>query len=119
MADHSLHVEKIDRALLASQFDPAVKTKKKGAFIRIGERLRRGLPVPDYGFPTPPATPADRRSERIASLLRLPGRRAWSRDLGMRVAFSRLGDWLMRKRTAQKIRRAAARAQRGAAQPRV
>ena len=119
VTDHSLHVEKIDRALLASQFDPAVKTKKKGAFIRIKQRLADGLPVPDYGFPLPAATPADRYSERVASLLRLPARWAWSRDLGMRLAFSRLGDWLMRKRTAQKIRKAAARARRAAAQPRV
>jgi len=32
----------------------------------------------------------------------------------MRIAFSRLGDWLMRKRTEQKIRRAAARARQPA-----
>ena len=116
-ADHSLHVEKIDRTLLASQFDPVVKSKKKGAFIRIGERRGRGLPVPDYGFPIPAPTAGERRAEFVASLLRLPGRHAWSRDLGMRLAFSRLGDWLMRMRTAQKIRNAAARARRAAAQP--
>ena len=108
-ADGALHVEKIDRALLASQFDPVVRTKKKGAFIRIARRRARGQPVPDYGYELPASTARERRSEFLASLLRLPGRWAWSRNLGMRIAFSRFGDWLMRKRTEQKIRRAAAR----------
>jgi coenzyme F420 hydrogenase subunit beta len=105
--DGALHVETIDRALLASQFDPVVRTKKKGAFIRIARRRARGRPVPDYGFNLPTPNAHERRSEFLASLLRLPGRWAWSRDLGMRIAFSRTGDWLMRKRTEQKIRRAA------------
>jgi coenzyme F420 hydrogenase subunit beta len=44
------------------------REKKHNAWLRIGRRARRGLPVPRYGLPPPPLAGADRRREAVNRL---------------------------------------------------
>ncbi|MDX9819063.1 MAG: Coenzyme F420 hydrogenase/dehydrogenase, beta subunit C-terminal domain [Desulfococcus multivorans] len=64
--------------------------KKKGNLAWMAEKVRLGLPVPDYSFPLPPLSGSGRRavlSRRLFFLLRRPG----LRRLIVRILFSPAG----------------------------
>ncbi|MEI6970127.1 MAG: Coenzyme F420 hydrogenase/dehydrogenase, beta subunit C-terminal domain [bacterium] len=103
-----LHIEPIQRSMLPSQFDSIVRYKKVGASIRLGLLRAAGRPYPEYNIVFPQPSRADVSAEKTAALARGPGKWAIVRGLFVRLAFSRLGDAIMRRRDTQKRARSAA-----------
>ncbi|MDM8541035.1 Coenzyme F420 hydrogenase/dehydrogenase, beta subunit C-terminal domain [Desulfococcaceae bacterium HSG9] len=89
-----------------SQLKYFTKLKKRIIPARIKRYQKAGKPYPVYHVDFPPPSLKDRISEHIDSMTRLPGRWEWSRDLGMRIAFSKFGNKLMRLRNDYKTGKA-------------
>jgi len=100
-SDAVLSQELIDR----SQLKYFTKLKKRIIPARIKRCQKAGKPYPVYHVDFPPPSLKDRISEYFDSMTRLPGTWEWSRDLGMRIAFSKFGIGLMKLRNFYKIKK--------------
>lgn len=89
-----------------SQLKYFAKLKKRIVPARIKRYQTKGKPYPDYQINFPPTSLKDRILERFDCLTRLPGKYEWSRDLGMRISFSKFGTELMRLRNEYKSKKA-------------
>jgi coenzyme F420 hydrogenase subunit beta len=102
VSDGSLFLEEIPQSILPTQLAPMVKKKKIGAAIRIEKLKKGGKPFPKYNIHFPEASFKDRVDQELDSIKRVFGRWKWSRNLFMRLAFSRFGDFLMLVKSFQK-----------------
>ena len=107
--DGSLFLKEVPRHMLASQFDPMVKSKKIGVAIRIERLKKKGKAYPNYNIDFPGPNLRDRVDEKLDSAKRMLGKWKWTRDIGMRLAFSQFGNYLMEARNAYKKRKFALR----------
>lgn len=98
----SLYLQEISRSMLSSRFAPMVRKKKINAPIRIDRLRKRGRPYPAYNVSFPPATFHDKVLEFLDCLKRSFSRWTWTRNLGTRLLFSQLGDYLMKANEARK-----------------
>jgi len=96
VSDGYFFLEEISKSMLKSMFRQMVKKKKIGASIRIEKLKRKGKAYPHYNIEFPRPSLGDRVNEKLDSLKRLPGKWTWAREIGMRVAFSRFGDLIMK-----------------------
>jgi coenzyme F420 hydrogenase subunit beta len=102
VSDRNLFLEEISLSTLTSIFSPMVKKKKIGASIRIENLKKRGKAYPNYNVRFPKPTLEEKIREKLDSLTRVCSKWEWSRDLGMRLAFSSLGNHLVKAKTAYK-----------------
>lgn len=100
VSDRSLFLEEISLSMLPDIFRPMVKKKKTGASIRIENLKKKGKAYPNYNVCFPKPALGERIKEKLESLMRVCSKWKWSRDLGMRLAFSSLGNHLMKAKTA-------------------
>jgi len=115
VANGNLHIEEVSKSIKIksdavlsqeiidrSQLKYFTKLKKRIIPARIKRYQRAGKPYPVYRIDFPPALLKDRIAEYFDSMTRLAGRWKWSRDLGMRIAFSKFGIGLMQLRNYYK-----------------
>jgi coenzyme F420 hydrogenase subunit beta len=118
VADGSLHIEELalkvkiksdsvlsQEIIDRSQLKYFTKLKKRIIPARIKRYQKTGKPYPVYHVNFPPPSLKDRIAEYFDSMTRLPGRWEWSRDLGMRIAFSKFGIGLMQLRNYYKMKK--------------
>jgi len=118
VADGSLHLEAIEQIgktksdavlppeiIKRSQLNYFAKLKKRIIPARIRRYRKAGKPYPVYHVNFPLPSLKDRLLELADSMTRLPGRWEWSRDMGMRIAFSKFGIRLMQLRNYYKMKK--------------
>ncbi len=81
-----------------SQLKYFLNLKKRIIPARIHRYKKVGRAFPEYNVDFPLPSLKDQLSERFDSMTRLPGKWKWSRDLTIRLAFSKVGFRLMELR---------------------
>jgi coenzyme F420 hydrogenase subunit beta len=94
-SDGSIYFEEIEASFLSKQFHSMTKKKKIGSAIRINRLKRKEDPYPRYNLSFPAPTSKEIVQERLDGFTRLFSRWSWTRDLGMRLAFSAVGNLLL------------------------
>ncbi|MGD9579272.1 MAG: Coenzyme F420 hydrogenase/dehydrogenase, beta subunit C-terminal domain, partial [Syntrophorhabdus sp.] len=102
VARGDLVTKSVDRDLLLKSIESIKKDKKRGFFIRIDRRRRRGLPVPEFGLEAPRLSRKDYMTEAKFQVTLLAGRWRFIQLVLMRLFFSRFGEKLKELRTKAK-----------------
>lgn len=102
VSDRSLFLEEISLSMLPGIFRPMVKKKKIDASIRIENLKQKGKAYPNYNVRFPKPILEERIKEKLDSLTRVCSKWKWTRDMGMRLAFSSIGNYLIKAKTAYK-----------------